>query len=152
MKKIPKFKNHFNSIPDQGKSIKGPSKTIPDQSMTISEIMRRFASGLPVEGAKVSVYDGEDELLPDMAKMDLADRQELLEQTRDQVRRLQAQLREKKLKDSVTEEDQGEEVQPMKTKNQPPAGKKLNERSEANQQNTNQQNTKKQNQNPDYEE
>lgn len=122
MKKTPKFKNHFNSIPDQGKSIKGPSKTIPDQSMTISEIMRRFASGLPVEGAKVSVYDGEDELLPDMAKLDLADRQELLEQTRDNVKSLQSKLRQKQKpgKEFNQDDQSGDDpaVYPMNTKSQ----------------------------------
>jgi hypothetical protein len=40
-----------------------PSETIPDQTMSILEIMRRFASGLPLGGQRIPEYDGEDDLL-----------------------------------------------------------------------------------------
>ncbi|QGF19321.1 hypothetical protein [Antarctic microvirus CAA_003_V_4] len=40
-----------------------PSLTIPDQTMSINEIVRRFASGLPLGGNRVPEYDGEDDVL-----------------------------------------------------------------------------------------
>ena len=37
------------------------SKTIPNQSMTARELIIRFASGLPLDGAKVPIYEGDEE-------------------------------------------------------------------------------------------
>lgn len=37
-----------------------PSLTIPDQNMSIDEMLRRHAVGLPIDGARVPMYD-EDE-------------------------------------------------------------------------------------------
>ena len=61
-----------------------PSETVPDQSMSMSEIMRRFASGLPIAGAKVPIYNGEEDL-PDLSRMDLAEQQEFMDQTKDEI-------------------------------------------------------------------
>lgn len=55
-----------------------PSKTIPDQTMSIREIMTRFTRGLPIDGEKVPIYEEED-FLPDLRGLDLAERQELKE-------------------------------------------------------------------------
>lgn len=78
-----KLKNNANAVPVLGQIINQPSKTIPDQSMTIREILRRNAQGLSVNSlAKVPTYDGlelDDEMFPDLSKMDLADRQEILD-------------------------------------------------------------------------
>lgn len=76
-----------------------PSKTIPDQAMTIEEIMRKYASGQPLNGVKVPVYEGEDSDMPDPATMDLVDRQEYAEAARSEIKRIndqrQATLRSK---------------------------------------------------------
>lgn len=72
-----------------------PSKTIPDQTMSMQEIMRRFASGLPVQGAKVPVYMGEDDDMPDLEHMDLAERQEALEAAKDELETIKAQANAK---------------------------------------------------------
>lgn len=34
-----------------------PSMTIPDQAMSIPELIRRYASGLPLGGARIPFYD-----------------------------------------------------------------------------------------------
>ncbi|WNK13240.1 MAG: hypothetical protein [Microvirus sp.] len=59
------FKNNTNGNKWERQHEKNiqPSMTIPDQTMSISEIMRRFASGLPLGGMRVPEYDGEDDLL-----------------------------------------------------------------------------------------
>lgn len=57
------FKNHYNSNPDEGEINDQPSETVPDQSMSVSEILRRFASGLPLGGEKVPLYEGDEDLL-----------------------------------------------------------------------------------------
>jgi len=45
------------------------TKTIPDQALSVQEIMRRWANGMPMEGAQPVFY--EDDELPDLKKMDL---------------------------------------------------------------------------------
>lgn len=73
-------KNSLNAhcFPKQYEKNSGKSKTIPDQSLTVKQIMDRFARGLPINGIKVPIYDPED-TLPDPAHMDLAERQEMME-------------------------------------------------------------------------
>lgn len=56
------FKTPYNAVPSAGEVNTQPSKTIPDQSMSIREIMKRYASGLPLGGQRVPMYDeGEDD-------------------------------------------------------------------------------------------
>lgn len=38
-----------------------PSKTIPDQTMSIPELIRRYAQGLPLGAPKVALYDEDPE-------------------------------------------------------------------------------------------
>jgi hypothetical protein len=77
----------FNTILDykeyKGQVNKQKSLTVPDQAMSIKQIMERFARGLPVEQFK-PIYDDnideDSEFLPDPRTMDLADRQAFKEQ------------------------------------------------------------------------
>lgn len=56
-----------------------PSLTIPDQTMTIPEILERYARGLPIGGVNEGYYDEEDDL-PDPRTLDLEERAQLVEQ------------------------------------------------------------------------
>lgn len=85
-----------------------PSKTIPDQSLTVREILDRYARGLPLEGVKVPIYD-EEQNLPDIRTLDLAERQELKEQYQEQLERYKQQqkdFQEAKLKEEQEQKDQ----------------------------------------------
>lgn len=91
-----KIRNQFNRDekdidPEVNKK---PSQTIPGQSMEITEVLKRFASGLPINSAKVPVYNGE-EFLPDIKNMDLADLQALREATTENVQKIQSELQVK---------------------------------------------------------
>lgn len=70
-----------------------PSMTIPDQTMSIREILDRFARGLPLGGQRVPVYNGEDDDLPDLQHMDLADREEYMESAADELRELKTKIK-----------------------------------------------------------
>lgn len=66
-----------------------PSMTIPDQSLSIQELLRRNANGLSLMGNAKPEYDdygeGEidfDDFIPNVEKMDLADKQEFMEQAK----------------------------------------------------------------------
>lgn len=67
--------NEFEKTYEKGGGI---SMTVPDQSMSLKEILDRFARGLPVTGARVPMYDEEDDM-PDIRTLDLAERQEYAE-------------------------------------------------------------------------
>lgn len=78
------MKKVLNSLTYDYKQVKGevntlPSKTIPDQSMTIKQILERHSRGLPMLGQKVPMYDDTEELTVDPRTMDLTDVQEELD-------------------------------------------------------------------------
>jgi hypothetical protein len=81
-----KFRNHYNqkNFTTDHEVNTQPSLTIPDQSMTVKEIMERYARGLNVGGEKVPVYEGEDPS-PNFGTMDLAERQEIVEQMKNEL-------------------------------------------------------------------
>ena len=54
----------------------GPSLTIPDQTMSIKEILERYARGLPMDG-KVPIYEGDEGDGIDPRRLDLSERAEL---------------------------------------------------------------------------
>ena len=54
-----------------------PSLTIPDQTMSIRTILERHSRGLPIDGIKTPIYEGEENDLPDWRRLDLAEREEL---------------------------------------------------------------------------
>lgn len=92
-----KFRNHFNhgEFENKGESFKLPSLTIPDETMSIREILSRHARGLPISGQKVPLYEGEEDIMPDLRHMDLADRQYILEQAADELDALKNRLNQK---------------------------------------------------------
>lgn len=70
-----------------------PSKTVPDQSMSVAEIMQRFASGLPVGGQKVPVYEGEEHDYPlNWEKMDISERHDFVKNNLQMIKELQNEL------------------------------------------------------------
>lgn len=81
----------FNYEPSKGQINNSPSETVPDQTMSIREILVRYARGLPITGGKPHYYD-EEQYTPDIKTMDLADLQELHETTRQEVQNLRSQL------------------------------------------------------------
>lgn len=103
------FKTNYNmeeaSIYDKRFEINElPSETIPGQAMSIQELLRRHAAGLPLDGQRVPFYEGDEETEdselqghPDLNTMDLVDRQEYIEQ---QELRL-AQLKDKFAKEKA---------------------------------------------------
>lgn len=60
-----------------------PSMTVPNQAMSVRELIIRFASGLPVQAGKVPIYEGDEEF-PDIDKMDLIEREDYYQDLRKQ--------------------------------------------------------------------
>ena len=70
------------------------SKTVPDQSMTLRELLIRYAKGLPLEGAKTPIWEGEEGFDVDPEKLDLADREELAEKAREELKAINERVKE----------------------------------------------------------
>lgn len=87
----------FENYP--GKTFKLPSKTVPDQSMTVRQVLDNYAKGKPITGVdKQPVYHGDDSMLGiDTSKLDLAELQELRFQVSEQVKETFRKAREKKM-------------------------------------------------------
>lgn len=102
-----KFKNHYNSdrFPDEGEINIMPSKTIPDQSLSIPDILKRYAQGLSFNGVQVGEYDEENPDLPDFKKMDLSEIDEFRKYAAAKVKEAQdnvtKQMEERKKNDTI---------------------------------------------------
>jgi len=99
-----------------------PSLTVPDQSMSIGEIIRRFASGLPLGGQRVPLYEDEGEDMFDGVNpksLDITERHDILH----------ARLAER---DSILAEEKRRQARNKYPKKTPPeAEKKSNAESSA---------------------
>jgi hypothetical protein len=86
---------NYNHEEQQYEVNKQKSLTIPDQAMSIKEILSRFARGLDVEGFK-PIYDDDDitldDYIPDPRNMDLAERQEYKEYVVNELNSLNKQI------------------------------------------------------------
>lgn len=74
------------------------SQTIPDQSMSIQEIVKRFVRGIPVDIVRrEGVYvDQHDHDLEKLSRMDFGQKAEYAQALADRANRLQADLKEQK--------------------------------------------------------
>lgn len=86
--------------PYMGSQAKGeinefPSLTIPDQSMSVREIIRRHSSGLSLNGLRVPEYDGETDPTGlngrDFRTLDLSEKHDLIRENRQHIKNLQTQ-------------------------------------------------------------
>jgi len=72
--KKPVIKNKYDGLKyNQLEMNFQPSRTIPDQSMSVTEIMARYAKGMPLGGEREKVYYEDNNDL-DMTGMDAVDR------------------------------------------------------------------------------
>lgn len=77
------IRHQYNYDPGKAKRERftKPSLTIPDETLSIREILDRFARGIPMENvAKIPVYDGDEMRLPDVRTLDFAEIQTYAEE------------------------------------------------------------------------
>lgn len=103
-----RFKSQWNGeqSPKRYEKVSALSQTIPDQTMSVSEIMNRYAKGLPLTGERVPIYHGDEEFVPDIKTLDLSEIEDLKIQAQnsiDENRRKLAQLdaERKKIKENL---------------------------------------------------
>lgn len=109
-----------------------PSLFVPDQTMSIPELLIRYARGLPINGEKTPVYNGETDL-PDLNTMDLAEIEDMknnlqktIKDTREALtkaeQRKQTKLLEKQLTQKIKNDfsQQTDSKEPKKLNGQKP--------------------------------
>lgn len=94
-------KLNYNHEENIGEINDQPSLTVPDQTMSLRTIVERYTRGLPIDGAKVPIYDEENDL-PDFRTLDLAERQEYAEQYAEELKHLAKKA--KKAEEKVAKE------------------------------------------------
>lgn len=86
-----------------GEKNSGISATIPDQSLTVKQILERFAMGLGYGNLKVQVYDEDDidfdDQLPDLRRMDLAEAEDFKADVQSLEKRLEKSRKRKQKED-----------------------------------------------------
>jgi hypothetical protein len=75
-----------------------PSQTIPDQTMSIKEIMERYAKGLPIGGGLTPIYEEEDSMGINPKILDLVDIQAMSISNKNQIEHLQDKVNKEKIK------------------------------------------------------
>jgi hypothetical protein len=101
-----KVKNHLNRdiFPKKYKEFSMPTETVPDQTMSMREILDRHARGLPVP-TNIPLFEQEadiDHIMPDVRTLDLSERQAFAEQAKQELNQIKEKLN-KKAKKPVTE-------------------------------------------------
>lgn len=102
------FKSKSRPPVSAGLSFKGSKKlTVPDQSMSLKEILQRFVRGesLPID--KGGEYHESEDDLEKLARMDLVDKAEYIEQQREVQKKYERQEKdkEKKRRESIAKEE-----------------------------------------------
>lgn len=79
--------NTLNYQAKAGRNFELPSLTVPDQSMSVNELLKRHASGIHTAGNQNPFFDEDSQGL-DIRKLDLVDLQQLTELTKARVTEL----------------------------------------------------------------
>jgi len=109
-----KVKNIFSSelFEKQYEQNDEPSLTIPDQTLSIKQILERYASGQSLEG-KTPYYDESEseEYYSDPRFMDLADREELSEIYKEQISEIKRKNAKQRDENKVDSNGQNIEIE-----------------------------------------
>ena len=93
-----------------------PSQTVPDQTMSIKEIIHRYAQGLPIGGGLDPIYEEEDSNGINPRTLDLVDLQQIKEHNKKNISELKDKFEKengyKKPKNSEKTVTDGEQSQP----------------------------------------
>lgn len=95
-----KIKNSGNAkdFPYKGEVNNQPSETVPDQTMTMREILIRYAKGQPIDGEKTPLWEDGEGYAKDPDTLDLAEREELATQAREELQQLNEKFKTRKQK------------------------------------------------------
>lgn len=86
-----KFQNHYNHYGIDTENFEGRiSETIPNEGMTAREVLDRSMAGLPLDGAKVPIYRG-DQIFPEFDRLDHSEQFEIVQKVKKEMKRRQVE-------------------------------------------------------------
>lgn len=116
---VMKFRSNAIPNPSVGKSYEGEIElTVPDQTMSLREILERFTRNEPLPiGKEVSYHESEDDL-EKIQHMDLVDRAEYVEKLKETQRKYDKQEKARKEKErlEIRKKLEAEEAEKLKKK------------------------------------
>lgn len=87
-----RIRNNSHVFDVQKERIKyGPSLTVPDQTMSLKEILARSTNNMPLEGEREPLYYDEVSV-PDIRRLDYVERQELIDELEQKYQDMQKDL------------------------------------------------------------
>lgn len=88
------------------------SETVPDMTLSLEEIVARYSRGMPVigSGMKTPMFDGDDDFFPEMASMDLAEREEYYEELKKEYQEIQQREKQRQKQDAARKAKEAEEL------------------------------------------
>ncbi len=94
------LKNTGNAqdFPYKGEVNNQPSETVPDQTMSMREILIRYAKGQPIDGTKTPLWEEGEGYAKDPETLDLVEREELATQAREELQQINERIKQSKLK------------------------------------------------------
>lgn len=90
-----KYKSIASPAPWKGVKLGDKKLVVPNQSMPLEEILKRFTRGEPINVGKEAQYDDGPDDLEKMAHMDLVDREEYIDRLKATQRGYEKQEKEK---------------------------------------------------------
>lgn len=109
---FPRVKNWLNAnmFEKDYETPEGESMTVPDQTMSMREIISRYARGLPINASmRQDAYYDEFGEFPDTSNMDLAEVQALRLQYENELRDVNKRIREEKEKKAAVDRKKANE-------------------------------------------
>lgn len=120
-----RFKHQFPPVPyvSKGEVIDQPSMTLPDQSLSIPEIMERYSRGLNLgANTRTEIYHGEDDEFPDLSRMDLVEREEYILNRRQELDDLKSKLESEAKQRQLEKRSKAKPTDSTEDANQPKGG------------------------------
>lgn len=63
-----------------------PSKTLPDQTLSLKELLDRYTRGLPISGPQMHpVFNGDEDFFPDVRRMDISEIHDLKQLVKEDI-------------------------------------------------------------------
>lgn len=80
-------KTQYNAhlFPKYHETITGPSQTVPDQALSLQELLLRHTRGLSLGATQHPVYMGDEDYFPDLRKLDLSEIHELKKRNAEEI-------------------------------------------------------------------
>lgn len=110
-----KFQTPYYRHKVKGENFTLPSLTVPDQTLSIPEILRRYSRGLSLGGMRTPIYEGEDDLFDgvDPRTLDLSELHEIAQagqKAASQIEDIQKKERRRKEYEQMKEEFRNDDI------------------------------------------